>query len=137
MQRDKDHLLAKIGQYAIIQNDERKILVLQRTKSKTWSLPGGRLNRGEECHEALSREIKEETGLDVIELKPFDVNIITDPYQTKYCVYFKGKVSKYPQLTLSEEHCEYKWIGIKELNDLKIEYDSVKQILQNLFSSNQ
>ena len=49
----------------LIEND--KILILQQrlSESRSWSLPGGRLERGETLEQGLKREIKEETGLDV------------------------------------------------------------------------
>ena len=56
-----------------------KALILDETKSKfliglskngKWSLLGGGLNWGETINECLSRELKEETGLEVISCNP-------------------------------------------------------------------
>lgn len=49
----------------LIEND--KILIVQQklSQSREWSLPGGRLERGESLEQGLKRELKEETGLDV------------------------------------------------------------------------
>lgn len=49
----------------LIENNE--ILVVQQKLSdkRSWSLPGGRLERGETLSQGLIREMKEETGLDV------------------------------------------------------------------------
>lgn len=81
------HLQAKIGQYALIQKDNA-VLLLNRTRSRTWSLPGGRLNINEDWEGSLKREIYEETSLLISDPKPFSVDLVKDDYQTKYCVYF-------------------------------------------------
>jgi len=44
---------------------------------KRWTFPGGKINKGEKPEEAAIREVKEETGLDVINLVFID-NIISD-----------------------------------------------------------
>lgn len=49
----------------LIENNEI-LLVQQKLRDKrNWSLPGGRLERGETLSQGLIREMKEETGLDV------------------------------------------------------------------------
>ncbi len=47
--------------------ENNKILLVQQKLSdkRNWSLPGGRLERGETLSQGLIREMKEETGLDV------------------------------------------------------------------------
>jgi A/G-specific adenine glycosylase len=76
------------------------MLVLERARSKQWTLPGGRLNEGESWDAALLREIKEETNLDVTDFKIIGNNVVTDPYQTKYCTYFVTRVSDIGKLKI-------------------------------------
>jgi ADP-ribose pyrophosphatase YjhB (NUDIX family) len=50
----------------VVIEDGRILLLNQDTDSgRSWSLPGGKLEDGETLAEALIREMKEETGLDV------------------------------------------------------------------------
>ena len=54
---------------------DNKILLLKRVKPSTdglgfWELPGGGLEYGETPNQALIRELKEETGLDIVIIKP-------------------------------------------------------------------
>jgi ADP-ribose pyrophosphatase YjhB (NUDIX family) len=51
----------------IVVEDGRLLLLNQDTPNtgRSWSLPGGKLEDGETLAEALVREMKEETGLDV------------------------------------------------------------------------
>ena len=48
--------------------DEERLLMVQRARDPgkgLWSLPGGRVEAGEYMHDALVREVREETGLEV------------------------------------------------------------------------
>src|SRR5438128_5635713 len=54
----------RIAVYAIIFDDGRVLLALRRNID-WWNLPGGGMELGETVDEAMRREIREETGLEV------------------------------------------------------------------------
>ena len=49
----------------LIENHEILLVQQKLSDKRNWSLPGGRLERGETLSQGLIREMKEETGLDV------------------------------------------------------------------------
>ena len=65
-----------VGVVGVVLNDASQILLLRHTyrDKYPWGLPSGWLKRGERPMEALQREIKEETGMDVKVIKPLLVN---------------------------------------------------------------
>ncbi len=135
IKEDKKHLLAKIGQYALITDGKNKILVLKRIGEENWSLAGGRLNKGEDWEKSFLRELKEETNLGCQNPKPFEVNMLTDPYQIKYCVYFSVDVSDLGKLKVSKEHTEYKWIDFNEVQKIKLDDEKVRGVIKNYIKS--
>jgi 8-oxo-dGTP pyrophosphatase MutT (NUDIX family) len=50
---------------AVVRDARGRVLLQQRTKSGKWNLPGGSIDPGEAPADAVVREVREETGLDV------------------------------------------------------------------------
>ncbi len=130
------HLLAKIGQYILITNESKQVLLLQRRQSNIWSLPGGRINKNDkDWISAIAREIEEETRLSVENLKPFDIKLIEDPYQMKYCVFFTASCRNTDNLKISQEHISSKWVSSYDIKQMVIDDEpKVRLVLEHYFS---
>jgi ADP-ribose pyrophosphatase YjhB (NUDIX family) len=64
------HLLAPsftVGVSGVVVDGEGRVLLLRHRfrESQDWELPGGFLSRADGLEEALSRELREETGLEI------------------------------------------------------------------------
>jgi ADP-ribose pyrophosphatase YjhB (NUDIX family) len=62
---------------AIVTDPSDAILLVHKTDNDLWALPGGGMDLGESIAETVTREVKEETGVDV-EVTGI-VGIYTDP----------------------------------------------------------
>jgi 8-oxo-dGTP pyrophosphatase MutT (NUDIX family) len=50
---------------AVVKNENDELLMIERTDNGLWALPGGAQDLGESAIDAVRREVKEETGIDV------------------------------------------------------------------------
>ena len=59
--------LPLVGVGALVMEDDKVLLVKRQTEpgKGLWSIPGGLVELGETIHEAVEREVKEETSLDI------------------------------------------------------------------------
>lgn len=96
-----------------------------------WDVPGGRIEPEEEVHRGLIREIKEESGLDVI---PGVLLGIFDGFpdiQGEIChvirVYFLCESSS-KAVVLSEDHDAYDWVDPKDIGG-KVLLDDIQEML--------
>ncbi len=58
------------GVRAVIVNKKEEILLQHRVDNSLWGVPGGSVELDETAFDALKREVKEETSLDVINAQP-------------------------------------------------------------------
>lgn len=96
-----------------------QVLILKRVKPSSdglgyWELPGGGLEYGETPHQALIRELKEETNLDIKILKPvYTFTAVRPHYQTVGIGFLC--VPTHNHVIISSEHTEYKFVNSSEL----------------------
>jgi 8-oxo-dGTP pyrophosphatase MutT (NUDIX family) len=111
-----------------------KVLLVNHPRYNKWIPMGGHIELDEDPEEALFREIKEETGLEVeiLSKKPeidqhdtkfiytpryIDVHEASAPHKHIALVYFaKAKNNKH---RLSDEHKAIKWLSLKDLGKSK------------------
>lgn len=100
-----------------------KILLLLRHDSKTegnkWGAPAGKIDGNESEQQAILREVKEETGLDI---GPTQLDYLTKVY-VRYPEYdfvyhmFRTRIpmEKEPRISLhANEHKDYRWVEPKD-----------------------
>ncbi|MDD8049630.1 MAG: NUDIX domain-containing protein [Thomasclavelia sp.] len=131
MKNIKFHITVK----GIVVNS-KKVLILKRVRPSTdglgyWELPGGGLQYKETPDEALHREIREETGLEVDILHlGYTFTKIRDDYQTIGIGYLCKTSSTNVQI--SNEHTEYKFVDIVDLNNYL--HDDILKDVNSLLS---
>lgn len=101
---------------AIIQR-EGSILLLRRRDDDFmggfWELPGGKVEPGETLEEALVREVKEETGLEVSRVDEYvgDFDYLSDSGRKSRQFNFTVGVSSHEPVEMTE-HDAYAWTPI-------------------------
>lgn len=117
----------------VIKNDSGEILIVRRhPKSRTdpemWELPGGKVEKGEHFADALVREIKEETNLDV------NVGDFCEAVQNDYMHKRTVQLMMYlddvrGDVKISEEHTEFMWSAVEKMKELEIS-TSLRKLLE-------
>ncbi len=112
------------SQKAIIFNEQGKFLTLRRTSAapsrpNAWDFPGGDLDFGEDAISSMIREIKEETGLEVKDLKPFDVESHVNKDGDFWITIGYTALAVSEKVILSFEHDEFNWVTTEEFLELE------------------
>jgi ADP-ribose pyrophosphatase YjhB (NUDIX family) len=110
----------------VIADENGNILLQRRTDNDLWGLPGGAMELGESIGQAVVRETKEETGLDV---EPTGlIGIYSDPghviayadgeVRQEFSICFTARIVEGEVSVADEESKEVHFIGSGELERL-------------------
>ncbi len=127
-----------IGQKAFILNGKNEVLILKRQNvdinQNFWDIPGGKVESEDTLFESLSREIKEETNLEmesvllILSSNKFEGSLDDHPVVVRniYLVRATG------EFKISQEHSDFKWIKPEDLNkyDFSNEED-IQHVVKN------
>ena len=108
--------------------EKGEVLLVRRNRAPAlgqWSLPGGRVEWGETLREAVAREVREETGIDIeVEgLAGIAERILPDDegkIEYHYVILDFWARPKSRELTPGDDASEAKWVPVGELNDYEL-----------------
>lgn len=116
-----------------------KILLMKRVRPSTdglgyWELPGGGLEYGETPDQALIRELREETALEIKIIKPvYTFTKVREHYQTVGIGYLC--ICQSDKVVFSNEHTGYLFATIEEVKKLLAPeiYNDIKYAIDEYF----
>lgn len=131
------NIVQKIVAAGIILNNN-KVLIIQRAANDSfpnmWEVPSGKREEFETTENAVTREVKEETGLDVKVVKPvgvFEFRVEKDTEirdVTQIC--FLCKPAGGIEVKLSSEHQNFTWVGLEELINYNLSQETKENIIK-------
>lgn len=104
----------------IVFDKEKGILLEKRTDNGMWCIPGGAMEPGETAEEALRREVREETSLEISDPRLFDVRAgVHMVYPNGDEVYYTDIVyvieNFVGELGFDDESSELRWFRLDSL----------------------
>jgi len=158
MTNENTSLPLRSGVGIVVLNKDNKIFVAQRIDNQKnfWQMPQGGVDKGEDYLAAAYRELEEETSIKNVSLiKELDGLISYELPENLLGVIWKGKYRGQEQKwfvmrflgldseinikTKNPEFCEWKWIDLKNITDLVVDfklhvYEDVKKKVNEILN---
>ncbi len=116
-----------------------KFLILRRHKDKEegekYGLPAGKVHEGESLKQAVVREVKEETSIDIHDPKFFKSVYVRYPgYDFMFHMFYIYLDENYDVKVKSDEHHDFRWVTyeeIQKLDNLMLGFKEVLEMFNN------
>lgn len=114
----------------ITQNEPRKVLLIERGGEPfkgCWAFPGGFMNMDETLEECVVRELKEETGLVVTEVKPIGSysRVDRDPRGRTITIAYLIVVEEELPVKGQDDAKQAKWWPLNKLPELAFDHSKI------------
>ncbi|EXM39369.1 8-oxo-dGTP diphosphatase [Ruminococcus albus] len=115
--------------------DGSRVLLQDRVKAdwKGYTLPGGHVENGESFVDAVIREMKEETGLDIYE--PKLVGVKQFPIEGGRYIVMLYKATKFSGEVVSSDEGRMEWVEYSRLSEINT-VDDFEELLEVMNSDN-
>ncbi|MGL5948956.1 MAG: 8-oxo-dGTP diphosphatase MutT [Aeromonas sp.] len=102
----------------VIENDRGEVFIARRAPSQhqgeRWEFPGGKVEAGEDLHQALDRELFEELGIRVLDSQPFLE--LSHDYADKKVLLDVWRVPRFSGEPYGKEGQLCRWVAIADLH---------------------
>lgn len=138
----KDDKIDNVVVGAIITNSKDEIFLAKRRVEDfmggLYEIPSGKTKNNEKLYEALLREVKEETNLNVIKVNSYIDQFDYLSSSCKKCRQFNFNVEVDDKQILLTEHDSYKWAKLEDIaNEDEISPEVKKVLLTYIYNQNQ
>ena len=112
------------------EGDQKKLAVVHRQKHKDWSLPKGKVDKGETWKKAALREVLEETGYEA-KIKKYagSISYLLDG-KPKVVLFWHMKIKSEKKSEMNGEVDQVRWVTIEEAQEL-LDYPDEIEIIKS------
>ena len=129
------HFHGAVAQKVILHR-EGKALIVRNHGEDVWDLPGGHLDYGEKPVDGAVREVREETGLEITDVRPFLIDdfVSVRNGKTLVLVVYTTQAPEGEVVPQADELAEVRWVGCEDLPALQF-FPEYKEALEKFFTS--
>lgn len=130
---NQDNLYPEVTVGALIFNSDDQLLLVKTYKwDNMYCIPGGHIELGETAEEAVKREVKEETNLDIDNIQYLCTQDCVFPekfYKKRHFVFLDFICYAVSQdVILNDEASDFIWINLKDVDSIPVEPYTLKSV---------